>query len=91
VSLFADAILVVLTPAESDVLLRPVTAERFGGHQRLLQAILERFDPISLGVRLDDDELQRVRRYAEDYGSGGYQVRFRALLSAAWRAGWVQP
>jgi hypothetical protein len=61
-----------------------------GGHQGLLAVILPKLDTATGAIELDDDVLQRVHRYIENYGTGGYQDRLRAIRGAAWRAGWVQ-
>ncbi len=65
---------------------RPITGD--GGHQRLLHECLHHL--IGNTVILDALTLAHVQRYAYDYGSGGYQERFRTLVSAARRAGWKE-
>jgi hypothetical protein len=89
-SLFAPPILMTLTPAEIDVLSRPIEATREGGHQRLLHDILDGWDHSDRLV-IEDHDLQRALAYAYDYGTGGYQGRFRTLISAARRSGWIEP
>lgn len=79
-----------LTEAEHERVTRVIVGS--GGHQLLLRDIVKLLDraPDPLSCELDQHTLQRVHRYAESYGSGGYQDRFKAIRAAAWRAGWVQ-
>lgn len=73
-----------LTDGEREVITRPIVGD--GGHQRLLSDCLQRLRGNAL--TLDVLTIDHVQRYAYDYGSGGYQERFRILVSAARRAGW---
>jgi hypothetical protein len=86
-SLFVPTITVTLTPAEVEILRRPVVGT--GGHQGLLNALVPRIDHDGR-IDVEDDELQRAARYAYAYGGGGYQGRFKTLLAAARRSGWSQ-
>ncbi len=73
-----------LSPAEQTALLAS-TPER-GGFSDLLRDLQGR---IAGGrLTLSDTELRRVQLYAYGFGSGGWQRSFRAVLKAAWRAGW---
>jgi hypothetical protein len=58
-----------------------------GGHEDFLRVLQGRLDGHSLA--LSDAEMRRAFRYTK--GSGGHQDRFQAVVTAAWRAGWVQP
>ncbi len=58
-----------------------------GGWPSFLADLKSRLQGTTL--TLSDTECQRVYRYAQ--GSGGMQSRFKAIVSAAWAAGWVQP
>lgn len=81
------AVTLRLTASERDIVTRPIVGD--GGHQRLLVEIRQRLDGETL--TLDGRVLDRVARYAYQYRDGGYQVRFRALVAAARRAGWTEP
>jgi len=85
--LFREATEMQLEAAELELLGR--TLEGDGGHQRLLRDIINRLGKHG-ELRLEDEELQKVARYAYRYGGGGYQDRFKAVLAAARRAGWRQ-
>lgn len=85
--LFSEAVEIQLNASERAVVFRSI--EGMGGHQQFLSEIIERVDPAG-GLVLEDDELQKVARYAYRYGSGGYQDRFKSILAAARRAGWSQ-
>ncbi len=88
-SLFEPALFVHLEPAEADILSKPIEGD--GGHQRLLRELLHGWDPIEHPiVVLEPGDLRKAAAYAYDYGSGGYQVRFRTLVSAARRQGWTE-
>ncbi len=87
-SLFIPPIHCYLTPSEWDTFSRSVD-EPEGGMGELWYVLLQRATHGSLEV--EDSELTRMYGYAYDYGSGGYQARFKALLSAAFRAGWCPP
>lgn len=76
-----------LRPDASELAVLQRSIEGDGGHQRLLRECLDQWRG---GVLvLDALTLARVGRYAYDYGSGGYQDRFRTLVAVARRAGWV--
>lgn len=91
-SLFTADITLTLTTSEAEVVTRPIVGS--GGHQACLRAIVEaiRTDGRAIVVvTLSDQQLQKVEKYAYDYGSGGYQDRFRIILSSARRSGWQAP
>lgn len=50
-----------------------------GGHQALLRKLQRQCNGGTL--ELYEDDLEKLRRYSEDYGDGGYQSRFKAILS----------
>lgn len=81
---FVDTFTLHLTASERDVITRAVVGN--GGHQQLLRDCCQQLRDDAL--TLDALTLDRVAHYAYDYGGGGYQHRFRTLLSAARRAGW---
>jgi len=66
-----------LRPEELDVLRRPVEGQ--GGMQSYLRGLLPRIQPDG-SLALSIDEAERIRKYAEDYGEGGFQERYRIIL-----------
>lgn len=88
-SLFAPDIKMQPTRAEWEILDRPIVGD--GGHQDLLRECLASVDPAGGRWRLEDGLLQKCYRYAYDYGGGGYQDRFRVIVTVARRGGWVEP
>ena len=86
--MFADTIRLEFSQSELERL-RKQSHLSEGGWGHLLTDILRRLD--GQAVELTDTELQRVDRYAESGGSGGWQSSFRLIRSASWRAGWKPP
>ncbi len=88
-SIFESLVIIHLTPSEVDVLARPI--EGAGGHQNLLCDILLGWDPAHRSaLAVEPFLLRKAEKLAYDYGSGGYQIRFRTLISAARRQGWSE-
>ena len=88
-SLLEPNIIVTLTPAEYALVTKPTDVQDDkGGWQRLLDDI--KFESDVWHYRISDQQAQRIYRYAYT-GTGGYQMRFRALYRALIRAGWVAP
>lgn len=85
-NLFIGSIEMKLTPHEVELVTRPINGD--GGHQGLLRAIGLELQSTGELV-LEDATLLAVYKYAYDYGGGGYQDRFRAIIAAATRAGWA--
>lgn len=75
-----EVIVVRLSPAQWDIFNRSVVGD--GGMQSLLTRLLSRADHAARRVTIRPQDLARVRNYAADYGDGGYQDRFGALLEA---------
>jgi hypothetical protein len=67
-----------LDPMEMTELLKPISGE--GGYQSLLRALQGRLDRTSGALRLERDELDRIRRYAFEYGQGGWEDRLRRIF-----------
>lgn len=88
-SLFTAPVTLQFTPAEWELLEKPIVND--GGHQRLLMDIQMQMKTATQTAVLEDAQLAKAYEYAYSYGSGGYQGRFKAVLSAAFRAGWVPP
>lgn len=59
-----------------------------GGWQTLVRMLRDRLDGTMLEI--DERELERVHRYCERYGNGGYQDALKGVRRAAWDAGWTQ-
>jgi hypothetical protein len=89
-SLFEPALALDCTQAELDILQRPIEAERDGGHQRLMREILEGLDRGKRVLLIEPALLRKAEHFAYDYGPGGYQTRFRTLVSLARRQGWTE-
>ncbi len=87
-SLFESLVFVTFTPAERDIIERPI--EGNGGHQRLLSDVLDGYSRKTGVLAVEPSTLRKVSAFAYDYGGGGYQVRFRTLVSAARRQGWTE-
>lgn len=71
-------------PHEAAIFWRDI--EGTGGWQSFLTEL--RIDAGRKWLELTADQLERCYRYSK--GSGGYQERFKAIVRAAWRAGWEQ-
>lgn len=56
-----------------------------GGFQRLARRIATRLESEDEVISFEAEEFQRILRYAAVYGNGGYQLRFR-LLVTTWAA-----
>lgn len=82
--LFRASVHLVFTDAELGYLRRPIVGD--GGHQRWLRELHGRIAKKALDIT--HTELHKTEHYAYDYGSGGYQDAFKAVLRAAFRAGW---
>jgi hypothetical protein len=67
---------VILTPGESAVLFRqnPGTGQD-GGFQGFLVSIQNRINRTTSEVELTASDLERIPRYAFDYGNGGWENR----------------
>jgi len=84
-TLFSDDYTLELTDDEAAIVGRPINGD--GGAQRLLR----RLHALPAPLRADDRLLDRCYHYAYAYDGGGFQDRFRAVVRAALRAGWVPP
>ncbi|MEO5914934.1 MAG: aspartyl-tRNA synthetase [Luteolibacter sp.] len=65
-----------LNQSEKEFLFRqnPNTASD-GGWQSLLVKLQNQFDPKAMVIQLDAADLERIPRYAFDYGNGGWEGR----------------
>lgn len=64
-----------LTEDELELLSRPVEGQ--GGFQNILRLMQSRLQDDHLAVT--EDEAERIARYVEEYGGGGFQERLRPL------------
>lgn len=55
----------------------PINGE--GGHQTLMRKLKEQF--VCPHLSYDQEDYEKLVRYARDYGQGGYQSRFEKILS----------
>lgn len=88
---------VELRDEEAAVVARRIS-EVDGGHQKFLRelhaqmGIVWKHDELvsieTFTLQLYPDQLATVEQYTK--AAGGHQDRFRAILRAAWRAGWQQ-
>jgi hypothetical protein len=87
-SLFLPTVHLEFTADEWQILNRPIVAKQDGGFQSLLRRLMAGAQTMTLTI--EDADLQRCYRYGYDTQSGGgYEDRFKAIVRAALRAGWV--
>ena len=71
-----------LNTMEQEFLFRQDAAARSdGGWQSLLVKLQDQFDPTSMQITVDDRDLERIPRYAFDYGNGGWEGRLSGIFS----------
>jgi hypothetical protein len=81
----AAVIVVRLTGADADLLRRPVDPQA-GGHQALIAALQGQLDQENV-LRIRPDQIEKVVRYVQDYGQGGFQDRLRPVYLAIYELG----
>jgi hypothetical protein len=69
---------VVLNQDEIDYLFRPISGQ--GGFQGLLKRLRVRLDKNSGKLTLTKGDLERIPRYAFEYGNGGWEGRLRGIF-----------
>jgi hypothetical protein len=52
-----------------------------GGFQSLLKKLRERYNPLTKELALDDDDIERINRYANGYGNGGWEERLKKIFA----------
>ena len=73
---------VILDQAELEALFRqPQGTEQDGGFQNLLVSLQKKTDRDTGRLDLSPKDLERVRRYAFDYGNGGWESRLLAIFA----------
>lgn len=73
--------MITLNPAELEILFRqdPATKDD-GGWQRLLITLQELADPATGEIEIPPRILERIRRYAFEYGNGGWESRLTSVF-----------
>jgi hypothetical protein len=56
------------------------TTERKGGFQGLLVKLQRKLDSQTGIIDLTERDLERIRRYAFDYGNGGWEGRLKSIF-----------
>ena len=70
-----------LNTEEQEYLFRQDPAARSdGGWQSLLVKLQDQFNPATMEITLDDRDLERIPRYAFDYGNGGWEGRLSGVF-----------
>ena len=88
-SLFDADLPVHLQPHEWDIFKRPIVNS--GGAQILLEKLHGCPQPQQHTLIVPVELLDKAYQYAYDYGGGGWQDRFKALVKAAMRGGQWKP
>lgn len=72
---------IILNPAELEILFRqdPATKDD-GGWQRLLVTLQELTDEASGEITIPPRVMERIQRYAFEYGNGGWETRLLEIF-----------
>lgn len=72
---------VMLTKAEiAELFIQPARTKRDGGYQSLLVGLQQRINRETGHIVLNKRDLERIPRYAFDYGVGGWENRLVAIF-----------
>jgi len=72
----------VLNRGEMTILFRQnPNSENDGGWQRLLVTLQKRVKRESGAIKLTPNLLERIQRYAFDYGNGGWETRLTGIFA----------
>jgi hypothetical protein len=72
----------VLTAAEmAELFLQPARTEKDGGYQGLLVGMQKKINRATGQITLTAGELEKISRYAFDYGNGGWENRLMAIFA----------
>ncbi len=72
---------VALTPDEiAELLLQREDTKKDGGYQSLLVGLQQRVDRATGRLSLTTEDRERIRRYAFQYGNGGWENRLVAIF-----------
>ena len=66
-----------LDEAEAEALMRKVNGQ--GGFQTLLRELQRSFDRRTRTVRLSGDQIEKINRYSQQYGAGGFEDRLDGI------------
>jgi len=70
-----------LNPAERDLLIiQPLDSGGNGGWQNLLVKLQTQLNINTLQIDVDDADLEKIPRYAFDYGNGGWEGRLKGIF-----------
>ncbi|WP_308984963.1 hypothetical protein [Thalassobacterium sedimentorum] len=70
-----------LNESERDLLfIQPIDTGGDGGWQGLLIKLQLQFNTQNMHIELDDNDLERIQRYAFDYGNGGWETRLTGIF-----------
>jgi hypothetical protein len=73
---------VFLDKRESEILFRqPPETAHDGGFQKLLVSLQNKTDSSTGELDLTSQDLERIARYAFDYGNGGWESRLTGIFS----------
>jgi hypothetical protein len=57
-----------------------VSTKGNGGWQSLIVALQAKLSPTTPELQLDNDDIERISRYAFDYGNGGWENRLQKIF-----------
>ena len=66
-----------LNEQEAAALMRKVNGQ--GGFQTLLRSLQKGFDRRTRTVTLDGDQVEKIKRYTQQYGAGGFEDRLDGI------------
>ncbi len=66
-----------LNANEAEALMRRVSGQ--GGFQSLLRSLQRNFDRKTSTVTLTGDQIEKINRYAQQYGQGGFEDRLDGI------------
>lgn len=69
---------IILGANEQQELLRNTAGQ--GGFQSLIEGLQAKLNTATGEIRLTDEDLERIARYAFDYGNGGFEGRLRIIF-----------
>lgn len=73
---------VILAPGEiAELFIQAPHTESDGGYQSLLVGLQRRVDRTTGKLKLTAKDLERIPRYAFNYGNGGWENRLTAIFS----------
>jgi hypothetical protein len=72
---------VVLTaPEMAELFLQPASTRGDGGYQGLLVGFQDKIDQTTGRLTLTQNDIERIGRYAFDYGNGGWENRLATIF-----------